>query len=48
VQYLCADAEQLPLAAQVIDDMFSNLACNGAGTRGVFADIKRVLKADGS
>jgi len=48
VQYLCADAEQLPLADQVIDNMFSNLALQWCRSpEAVFADIKRVLKTDG-
>ena len=48
VRYLCADAEQLPLADQVIDGMFSNLALQWCRSpEAVFADIKRVLKADG-
>jgi len=48
VQYLCADAEQLPLADQVVDGMFSNLALQWCRSpEAVFADIKRVLKADG-
>ncbi|MFA6163008.1 MAG: malonyl-ACP O-methyltransferase BioC [Methylobacter sp.] len=48
VQYLCADAEQLPFADQVIDGMFSNLALQWCRTpEAVFADIKRVLKAEG-
>ncbi len=48
VQYLCADAEQLPLADQIIDGMFSNLALQWCRRpEAVFADIKRVLKPDG-
>ncbi|MGZ8160073.1 MAG: malonyl-ACP O-methyltransferase BioC [Methylobacter sp.] len=48
VTYLCADAEQLPLAGQIIDGVFSNLAlqwCVNLET--VFTDIKRVLKPGG-
>ena len=48
VSYVCADAEQLPLAGQIADAVFSNLAlqwCVNLET--VFTDIKRALKADG-
>lgn len=48
VSYVCADAEQLPLAGQVVDGVLSNLAlqwCINLET--VFTDIKRVLKPGG-
>ncbi len=46
--YLCADAEQLPLAGQVVDCVFSNLALQWCvNLEAVFADIKRVLKPGG-
>ncbi|MGZ4968389.1 MAG: malonyl-ACP O-methyltransferase BioC [Methylobacter sp.] len=45
VSYLCADAEQLPLAEKTVDGVFSNLALQWCVNLGaVFADIKRVLK----
>lgn len=48
VSYLCADAEQLPLAGQVVDGVFSNLALQWClNLEAVFTDIKRVLKPDG-
>ena len=46
--YLCADAEQLPLAGQSIDNVFSNLALQWCrDLEAVFTCIKRVLKPDG-
>jgi malonyl-CoA O-methyltransferase len=48
VIYVCADAEQLPLAEQSIDSVFSNLAlqwCSDLET--VFTGIKQALKPDG-
>ncbi len=48
VSYLCADAEQLPLAGQIVDGVFSNLALQWCvNLQAVFTDIKRVLKSDG-
>ncbi|MDP1665524.1 MAG: malonyl-ACP O-methyltransferase BioC [Methylobacter sp.] len=48
VSYLCADAEQLPLAGQIADGVFSNLALQWCiNLDGVFTDIKRVLKPGG-
>lgn len=48
VSYLCADAEQLPLAGQVADAVFSNLALQWCvNLEAVFTDIKRALKPDG-
>lgn len=48
VSYLCADAEQLPLAEQSVDGVFSNLALQWCvNLDAVFADVKRVLKPDG-
>lgn len=48
VGYICADAEQLPLAGQIADGVFSNLALQWCvNLEAVFADIKRVLKPGG-
>jgi malonyl-CoA O-methyltransferase len=48
VSYLCADAEQLPLAEHIIDGVFSNLALQWCvNLDAVFTDIKRVMKPDG-
>lgn len=48
VSYICADAEQLPLAEKIVDGVFSNLALQWCVNLGaVFADIKRVLRPDG-
>jgi malonyl-CoA O-methyltransferase len=48
VGYLCADAEQLPLAGQIVDGVFSNLALQWCvNLEAVFTDIKRVLKPGG-
>jgi len=46
--YVCADAEQLPLAEQSIDSVFSNLAlqwCRDLET--VFTGLRRALKPEG-
>ena len=48
INYVCADAEKLPMLAQSIQQIYSNLAlqwCQDLPT--VFADCRRVLKADG-
>ncbi len=45
IDYICADAEQLPLVENSVDGVFSNLAlqwCVNLET--VFKDIKRVMK----
>lgn len=48
VSYICADAEQLPLAGQIVDGVFSNLALQWCvNLEGVFTDIKRVMKPGG-
>ncbi len=48
VTYLCADAEQLPLAGQIVDGVISNLALQWCiNLDVVFTDIKRVLKPGG-
>lgn len=48
VGYVCADAEQLPLAGQTVEGVFSNLALQWCvNLEGVFADIKRVMKPGG-
>lgn len=48
VSYICADAEQLPLAGQIADGVFSNLALQWCiNLEAVFTDIKRVLKPGG-
>lgn len=45
VSYICADAEQLPLAEQVIGGVFSNLALQWCvNLEVVFSDIKRITK----
>jgi malonyl-CoA O-methyltransferase len=49
VQWLCGDAEDLPLAGGAIDRVFSSLAlqwCENPGS--AFAEIARVLRAGGS
>jgi malonyl-CoA O-methyltransferase len=46
--YLCADVEQLPLAGQSVDGVFSNLALQWCiNLVAVFTDIKRALKPGG-
>ncbi|KAF3981482.1 MAG: malonyl-ACP O-methyltransferase BioC [Methylococcales symbiont of Hymedesmia sp. n. MRB-2018] len=48
IQFICADAEKLPLPMATVDKIVSNLAlqwCVDLNT--VFQDFKRVLKADG-
>jgi malonyl-CoA O-methyltransferase len=46
--YLCADAEQLPLAGQSIDSVFSNLALQWCrNLEAVFSGLKRALKPEG-
>lgn len=48
VSYVCADAEQLPLAEQIVDGVFSNLALQWCvNLDAVFTDIKRVMKPGG-
>ena len=48
VIYVCADAEQLPLAEQSIDSVFSNLALQWCrNLEAVFTGIKRALKPEG-
>ncbi|TAN67174.1 MAG: malonyl-[acyl-carrier protein] O-methyltransferase BioC [Methylobacter sp.] len=48
VSYLCADAEQLPLAGHIADSVFSSLALQWCiNLEAVFTDIKRVLKPGG-
>jgi len=48
VVYVCADAEYLPLADQSVDNVMSNLALQWCvNLAAVFADIRRVLRADG-
>jgi len=48
VSYVCADAEQLPLAGQIADGVFSNLALQWCvNLERVFTDIKRVMKPGG-
>lgn len=45
VSYICADAEQLPLAENIADGVFSNLALQWcANLEDVFSDIKRIMK----
>ena len=46
--YLCADLEQLPLAANSIDMFWSNLAIQWSNNLdAVFADIHRIMRTDG-
>ena len=46
--YVCADAEQLPLAEQSIDSVISNLALQWCrNLEAVFTGIKQALKPDG-
>ena len=48
VQYLCADAEKMPFSGQSIRQIYSNLALQWCqNLPAVFADCKRMLKADG-
>lgn len=46
-QLICADAEQIPLADESVDLVFSNLMLQWCDYRKVFAEFKRVLKPDG-
>jgi malonyl-CoA O-methyltransferase len=49
VAYLCADAEQLPIAEHVMDAVYSNLMLQWCGNlEAVFAEIRRVLKPGGN
>jgi malonyl-CoA O-methyltransferase len=46
--YVCADAEQLPLAEQSIDSVVSNLAFQWCrNLEAVFTGVKQALKSDG-
>ncbi|MGZ5006436.1 MAG: malonyl-ACP O-methyltransferase BioC [Methylobacter sp.] len=48
VDYICADAEQLPLVEKAVDHVFSNLALQWCvNLEAVFSDIKRVIKPGG-
>lgn len=48
ISYVCADAEQLPLAGQIVDGVFSNLALQWCvNLEAVFTEIKRVMKPGG-
>lgn len=48
VQYLCADAERVPIADQSMDGVFSNLALQWCrNPDALFADIKRIIKPGG-
>ncbi|MEY3761041.1 MAG: malonyl-[acyl-carrier protein] O-methyltransferase BioC [Pseudomonadota bacterium] len=48
INYICADAEHLPLGGQRIDAVLSNLALQWCrNLDAVFTDIKRVLKSEG-
>ena len=48
INYICADAEHLPLGGQCIDAVLSNLALQWCrNLDAVFTDIKRVLKPEG-
>ncbi len=45
--FICADAEQLPLSAQSVDLIFSNLAMQWCDIEAVFAECQRILKPGG-
>ncbi|MDP3334934.1 MAG: malonyl-ACP O-methyltransferase BioC [Methylococcaceae bacterium] len=48
VRYICADAEQLPIAASTVDVVVSNLALQWCrNLTAVFAELKRTLKPGG-
>ena len=48
INYVCADAEFLPIVSDSVDHLFSNLALQWChNLTAVFCDIKRVLKAEG-
>jgi len=48
VRYICADAEQLPIAASTVDVAVSNLALQWCrNLTAVFAELKRALKPGG-
>ncbi len=48
IQFICADAEKLPLSSDSIDAIVSNLALQWCqDLSAVFRDFKRVLKTDG-
>lgn len=48
VRYICADAEQLPIAASTVDVVISNLALQWCrNLTAVFAELKRTLKPGG-
>jgi len=46
-QLICADAEQIPLADESVDLVFSSLMLQWCDYRKVFAEFKRILKPDG-
>jgi malonyl-CoA O-methyltransferase len=47
-RFICADAEQLPLADQSVDLLFSNVTLQWCETpESVFAEFRRVLRPDG-
>ncbi len=49
LQYLCADAENLPLLDNSVNQVFSNVALQWCqNLAGVFTEIKRILKPNGS
>jgi len=47
LSYLCADAEQLPIADKSMDLVISNLTLQWCDAKTVFAEIARILKPDG-
>lgn len=48
VRYICADAEQLPIAASTVDVVVSNLALQWCrNLTAVFSELKRALKPGG-
>ncbi len=46
-ELICADAEDMPLADESVDLVFSNLMLQWCDYKKVFAEFKRVLKPDG-
>ncbi|WP_353572638.1 malonyl-ACP O-methyltransferase BioC [Candidatus Albibeggiatoa sp. nov. BB20] len=47
LNYLCADAEQLPIADKSMDLVMSNLTLQWCDVKAVFQEVARVLKPDG-
>jgi len=47
LNYMCADAEQLPIADKSMDLVISNLTLQWCDVKAVFQEVARVLKPDG-